>query len=123
MPFRDVETCLEDILESSETIGTFLSGMDYASYQADLKTKRAVERVLQILTEAAYRLGADGPRLCPQIDWRSVRDLGNVLRHECHAVDDEQIWTTLKDDLPSLHRAVETALQKIRSDPDDEGLS
>ncbi len=114
MPFRDLRTYLEDIVESSESIMEFTAGMDYAAYASDLKTKRAVERLLQIVSEAAYRLGGDAERLCPTIDWRGVRGLGNVLRHEYHAVDDERVWRTLKEKLPELYRAAAVALTDLQ---------
>ncbi len=57
LPFRDNETHFRDILESIEHIQMFLEGMDFADYEKDLRTKSAIERQMQIITEAAYRLG------------------------------------------------------------------
>ena len=73
----------------------------------------AVERKLQILTEAAFRLKEDAPRLCPEIDWRQVRGLGNFLRHEYHKVDDQSIWDKLQQLLPLLEMAVQKALTNL----------
>jgi len=56
MPFSDPQRHLHDILEAIDRIGEFVGGMDLAAYQADEKTKAAVERKLQILTEAIIRL-------------------------------------------------------------------
>ena len=117
MPFKDVETLLEDILEACEAIRLFLSDLDFPAYERDLKTKRAVERTLQIISEAAYRLQGDAEKLCPTIDWRGVRGLGNVLRHEYHAVDDRRIWEDLTERLPQFHQAVSEALVKLRKKP------
>lgn len=41
------------------------------------------------------------------IPWRQVRDLGNVLRHGYHAVDDLQVWAIVARDLPPLRAAIE----------------
>jgi Protein of unknown function DUF86 len=57
LPFRDTQTHLRDIEESIDHIDDFLGDMDFDTYRNDLKTKSAVERQLQILTEAAIRLG------------------------------------------------------------------
>jgi hypothetical protein len=63
LPFRDTQTHLRDIEESIDHIDDFLDDMDFDTYRNDLKTKSAVERQLQILTEAAIRLGeVDGPK-------------------------------------------------------------
>jgi uncharacterized protein with HEPN domain len=51
---------LEDILDSISLIDQFLAGIDFDSYVKDIKTKSAVERQLQIITE-------------PHIDWAMKR--------------------------------------------------
>ena len=56
MPFEDTERHLRDILESISQIEKFVGDMNFAAYQEDEKTKAAVERKLQILTEAVVRL-------------------------------------------------------------------
>ncbi len=68
--------------------------------------KSAVERKIQILTEAVIRLERAGPERFPEIDWKAYRGLGNFLRHSYHRVDDEIVWNTVKDDLPGLKNIV-----------------
>lgn len=63
MPFRDNATHFRDILEAIRHIEDFLQGIDYETYKGDAKTKSAAERQMQILTEAAYRLDADGEKM------------------------------------------------------------
>jgi uncharacterized protein with HEPN domain len=53
-------THFRDILEAIEHIDDFLKGIDFEVYKDDAKTKSAVERQMQIVTEAAYRLDAAG---------------------------------------------------------------
>ena len=48
-----------------DLIEAFLADMDFHVYQTDLKTKSAVERQLQIIAEAAKRLGDDAETLSP----------------------------------------------------------
>jgi uncharacterized protein with HEPN domain len=64
LSFRDCRVHFRDILESIEHIEIFLEGIDFDSYRADEKTKSAVERQMQIITEAAYRLGPEAEVLC-----------------------------------------------------------
>lgn len=88
MPFRGSEIHFRDILDSIYQIDEFLAGLEFSGYQSDRKTRSAVERELQIITEAAIRLGAEAETLCPGPDWKGFRAMGNVLRHEYHRVDD-----------------------------------
>lgn len=81
MPFKDTARHLRDILECIDLINEFVRDMDLAAYQRDEKTRSAVERKLQVLTEAVIRLETDDPEAFPEIDWKAYRGMGNFLRH------------------------------------------
>ncbi len=65
---------------------------------------------MQILTEAVIRLETDGPDAYPDIDFRSYRGMGNLLRHSYHRIDGRIVWNTVKEDIPTLRAIVERAL-------------
>jgi uncharacterized protein with HEPN domain len=111
VPFRDNETHLRDILEGIDHIEAFLTNMDLDAYTMDLKTKSAVERQMQIITEAAKRLGDGAEALCPGPDWKGFCRMGDILRHGYHKVDDEIVWNTVKDELPPMREAIMKALR------------
>jgi uncharacterized protein with HEPN domain len=102
----------QDIVDSIALIDLFLTDFDFEAYEKDLKTKSAVERQLQIITEAAYRLGDEAQLLCPGPDWKGFMGMGNILRHGYHKVDDQIIWDTVKIDLPPLRESVLRVLAK-----------
>ena len=58
------------------------------------------------------RLGDEAEVLCPGLPWRSIRGIGNFLRHEYDRVDLGPVWHTVTDHLPLLKAAVTAALQK-----------
>ena len=111
MPFRDNSTHLHDILEAIDHIESFLSGMDLAAYQADVKTKSAVERQMLIITEAAVRLGEQAETLVAGPDWKGLCGMGNVLRHAYHRIDDQLIWNAPTDELRTVKEAIVKYLQ------------
>jgi uncharacterized protein with HEPN domain len=110
LPSKDARTHLQDILESIDHIDEFLQDADIDSYLADRKTRSAVERELQIISEAAIRLGQKAETLCPGPDWNNIRGMGNILRHVYHRIDDHIIWNTTQTDLPPLRQTVLKAL-------------
>ena len=115
MPFEDTASQLTDILESIEAVQRFVSGMDLETFRWDEKTRAAVERKLQIVSEAAIRLGDKAVALCPTLAWRDIRGIGNWLRHQYDRVDLETVWNTIQDDLPVLKAEVGKALKKLES--------
>jgi uncharacterized protein with HEPN domain len=70
MPFSGPERHLRDILESIDRIDQFITDIDFGAYEQDEKTKAAVERKLQIITEAVIRLEETvGREAYPEIEW------------------------------------------------------
>jgi len=96
--------------------------MNFTAYQHDEKTKAAVERKIQIVTEAVTRLEMEAAEAYPEIDWKGYRGMGNFLRHSYHRVSDETVWNTVKDDLPLLGRIAEKALNDLRPKPADDKM-
>jgi uncharacterized protein with HEPN domain len=116
MPFRDPQEHLQDVLDAIEKIDAFVGEMDLNAYRADEKTKAAVERKIQILTEAIIRLEDESPGSFPEIDQKGYRGMGNILRHSYHRVDDGIVWNTVKEDLPELRSIVKKLLLVLRTD-------
>ena len=110
MPFRDDDESLRDIADAIRMIEAFTSGMDFEEFRQDPKTVAAVERKLQVISEAATRLGSDAESRCPGLPWRDVRGMGNWLRHQYDRIELPTIWKTVQDDLPPLKIAVLHAL-------------
>ena len=110
MPFSEAPLSLADILDAIVAIERFTQSMDLDTFRQDPKTIAAVERKLQIISEAAVRLGEQADTLCPGLPWRDIRGIGNWLRHQYDRVDIETIWNTLNVDLPPLKAAVHRAL-------------
>ena len=110
MPFREPALSLRDIAEAIDAIKRFTQGMDAAAFREDVKTVAAVERKLQVISEAAIRLGEQAEVLCPGLPWRDIRGIGNWLRHQYDRVDVDAIWRTVTEDLLPLENAVARAL-------------
>lgn len=104
MPSEASDKRLQDIIDNIDRIGEHLAGVaDPASL--DDKTRDAVERCLGRISEARKKLGSSIEAHQPQVPWRSIRGLGNVLRHEYDAVDDLTIDEIVRKHLGQLRQA------------------
>lgn len=117
MPFKDEDGALRDIADAIAMIETFTSGMNSETFREDPKTVAAVERKLQVISEAAIRLGSAAESRCPGLPWRDIRGIGNWLRHQYERIELPAIWKTVQSDLPPLKRAVLRALGESLSNP------
>lgn len=84
--------------------------------QSDPKTRDAVERCLERISEAAAKLGDEAAELVPGQPWREIRALGNRLRHEYDRVRVDRLWVIIVDDLPSVRAGCEPGLAKLERD-------
>jgi uncharacterized protein with HEPN domain len=98
-------------------IERFASGMDLEAFREDPKTVAAVERKLQIISEAAIRLGGEAEGRISGLSWRNIRGIGNWLRYQYDRIELETIWKTVTDDLPPLKTAIQRALAQPSADP------
>ncbi len=64
--------------------------------------QRAVERGLEIISEASRHLPADLKAMTPDIPWRQIAAIGNLLRHEYQRADAMATWNIVKEHLPRL---------------------
>jgi uncharacterized protein with HEPN domain len=98
-------------------VEAFTSGMDFEEFRQDPKTVAAVERKLQIISEAAIRLGSDAETRCPGLPWRDIRGMGNWLRHQYERIELPLVWKTVQSDLPPLKAAVLRTLNPQATNP------
>jgi uncharacterized protein with HEPN domain len=92
--------------------------MDFESFCSSPMAVAAVERKMQIISEAAIHLGSDAENVIPEQPWRDIRGIGNQLRHAYERIDLETIWNSVTDDLPPLKAAVARALNQPSSTED-----
>jgi uncharacterized protein with HEPN domain len=108
---RDVAFFLEDIENACIKILRFTGQMTFKDFIGDEKTYDAVIRNLEILGEAAKRLPDDVGRQMPEIEWKKVRGLRDIVAHEYFGIDTEIIWSIIHNKVPELLRVI----QKYRS--------
>ena len=106
MTKRSPKVYLHDIAEAITMIEEALVGRTLAEFEADRFCRLAIERALEIVSEASRRIPEELLAEHGHIAWRRVHDLGNVLRHAYHAVEAARLWDIVVDDLPILKAAV-----------------
>jgi uncharacterized protein with HEPN domain len=105
----------DDIIYNAEAIGRYTANMTQEQFFADDKTRDATLHCLMRIGEAASKLHPLADQLAPEQPWRSIRDLGNVLKHEYNLVDHARIWIIVSRELVPLRAACERAIQSIQS--------
>ncbi len=109
---RDFKLYLEDILECIAKINRYVSGLTFDNFSKDEKTIDAVIRNLQIIGEASRNI----PNIIrvehPEIKWRRIIGLRNILIHVYYSLTLKIIWDIVKKELPILHEQIKQLLLK-----------
>jgi len=113
MPAHKASQPLQDILDASAEIETFVAGKSYDDYLASALLRRGVERDIEIISEASRRIPADLIAQHPQIPWQQVAAIRNILRHAYRAVDSSIVWMVVTVELGALRHAVEGMIAGI----------
>jgi uncharacterized protein with HEPN domain len=106
---RDTATLL-DIAKAARLVVEFTQGMEQDEFLADVKTQSAVLHQLLVMGEAVKRL-SEGLRLNhPQVPWKLMAGMRDVLIHAYDAVDLNQVWQTTQVDVPNVLSQVDPLL-------------
>jgi uncharacterized protein with HEPN domain len=101
---------IKHILSAISEIETFVSGMDDAAFRHDTLTVRAVSYNFVMIGEAARHIPTSVEQLDPRIPWPRMRGMRNVVAHEYHRVDPDELWKTITQDLETLAPLLEELL-------------
>lgn len=107
----EVKTWLFNILSAIEEIDSFFidKPMTFEAYQNDLRTRRAVERNIEIIGEALNRILSKEPEINIS-NSRKIVDTRNRIIHGYDTVSDEIIWSIVIKYLPQLRVEVQKIL-------------
>jgi uncharacterized protein with HEPN domain len=97
---------LWDMLDAALAVRDFTTGRTFHDYQHDRMLRRAVERSVEIIGEAAGRVSESLKAAHPEIPWRRVIAQRHVIAHEYGELEDELIWRVAAHHVPELISAL-----------------
>lgn len=109
---KEIKTWLEDIKLSIEEIDSFLpEKRDFLEFQKDIKTRKAVERNIEIIGEAVNRILKVDPSI-KITNARKIVDTRNRISHGYDTISIDIIWAIAVNDLGNLYLEVNELLKK-----------
>ena len=99
---RSVTLYVQDMLECIEKIESYRAGVTADELAANSMLQDAVVRRLEIIGEAAKHVPQEVRARYPDVPWRTMAGLRDVLIHEYFGVILERVWEVITIDLPTV---------------------
>lgn len=109
---RDSKLYLDDMIDAVTAIQTYTTGYDYQTFVNERKTVDAVLHNLAIIGEAATKLSSELKNEMPEIEWRKIIGLRNIVIHEYFGVDHQIVWDIIANKLDPLAEACRRSLKE-----------
>jgi len=109
---REFLDYLADILEASQNISQFISGMTWSQFSRDQKTMYAVVRAFEIIGEAAKKIPPSVKKRHANVPWKLMAGMRDKLIHEYFGVNYQVLWKTAKEDIPPVQPLIAKVLKE-----------
>ena len=109
---RDYKVYLDDFLEAATKIRDYTKGLTLEGLKGDAKTLDAVVRNLEIIGEAAKKVPEEIRRRCPDVEWKRIAGLRDILIHEYFGIDVNIVWDIVRNRLSPLERQIRKILSE-----------
>jgi uncharacterized protein with HEPN domain len=99
---REWRFYLDDMIDFAGKVLAYTNGLDQAGFVANELTYDATLRNLELIGEAATHIPDEVRSAHPDIPWRMIIATRNRLIHGYLGIDDDILWSIIRDDMPEL---------------------
>ncbi len=110
---RTYNDYLNDILDYATKAEEFVRDVRFFDFQRNEEKIFAVVRALEVIGEAARQIPKSLRDKYPEVPWIKAVGMRDKVIHEYFGVDDEIVWRTVHEDLPTLKETVRRMLIDI----------
>jgi uncharacterized protein with HEPN domain len=95
------------IQEAIMEITSYTSGIDLSKFKSNSMIRFATIKQIEIIGEAAKNITEETRNQYPDVAWKEISDLRNILVHEYFGIDMSLIWQIVQSDIPDLKQKLE----------------
>ena len=110
---REIKHFISDIMESIDKIEDYTRDINGEQFMNDVRTQDAVIRRLEIIGEAVKNIPSEFLGNYPDIQWKLIAGLRDVLTHGYFHVNLERIWLVIEKEIPDLKEKISRIHKEI----------
>lgn len=96
-----------DIVKAARLVKEFVGDLDKEAFCKDIKTQSSVLHQLLLIGEAVKRLSESYRNANPDVPWKRIAGMRDVLIHQYDEVDLDEVWKTVSVEMPKLSLQLE----------------
>ena len=108
---------LRDIREAARLIAAYVHGVTEADFRADTQKQDAVIRRIEIIGEATAHLSQETRRAVPELPFRKMRGMRNIVVHDYANVDVRIVWEVATVHVPEVCAVLEKLFDQREQSP------
>jgi uncharacterized protein with HEPN domain len=99
---RDQEA-LTDIIQAIELIFQYIGSTDRQTFARNIEKQDAILRRITIIGEATKRLSPEFRQQHPEIPWKKMAGMRDVVMHRYDEIELDEIWNAVTEDFPDIY--------------------
>ena len=116
MSSRTWQLRIRDILRAIESIQQRTSGLTYEAFSKDETLVDSILYKYVVIGEAARQIPEEIQKRAPEVPWRLMNDIRNVIAHEYFQVRIDIVWQGIQEELPQLVEPLQRLLESEAQD-------
>jgi uncharacterized protein with HEPN domain len=109
---RDYRLFLEDIMECGARVQSYSANLDFDGFVSNRMAYDAILRNLELIGEAAKNVPPEVRARYPELDWRGIAGLRDVMAHEYYGLENETLWDIVQREVPPLVEQIKRILRE-----------
>lgn len=111
---RDISLYVKDISDSISKIEEYTKGVNKDTFHKDTKLQDAVVRRIEIMGEATKHIPANARQKYPDVPWKDIAGMRDLIIHHYDVVDPYQVWKVAKEDISKIKPLIQKLYEDLK---------